>query len=76
MSAGQDPTPIRRGLAGRVLGGRYRVSRMVSAGANTLIADAEDLETRRPVTVKLVRPEWAESEEFRRRFTAAMRKMS
>ena len=44
MSAGQDPTPIRRGLAGRVLGGRYRVTRMVSAGANTLIADAEDLE--------------------------------
>ena len=76
MSAGQDPTPIRRGLAGRVLGDRYRVTRMVSAGANTLIADAEDLEVERAVTVKLVRPEWAESEEFRGRFTAAMRKMS
>ena len=32
----------RRGLAGRVLGDRYRVVRMVSAGASTLIADAED----------------------------------
>ena len=49
---------------------------MVSAGNNTLIADAEDLEVGRPVTVKLIRPEWAESEEFRSRFTAAMRKMS
>ena len=49
---------------------------MVSAGANTLIADAEDLEASRPVTVKLIRPEWAESEEFRDRFTAAMRKVS
>ncbi len=76
MSAGQDPTPIRRGLAGRVLGDRYRVTRMVSAGANTLIADAEDLEVQRAVTVKLVRPEWAESEEFRGRFATAMRKMS
>ena len=77
MSAGQDPRRrTRRGLAGRVLGDRYRVARMVSAGANTLIADAEDLELDRPVTVKLVRPEWAESAEFRRRFAAAMRTMS
>ena len=30
----------------------------------------------RAVTVKLVRPEWAESEEFRGRFATAMRKMS
>ena len=52
------------------------MTRIVSAGANTLIADAEDLEASRPVTVKLIRPEWAESEDFRRRFTAAMRKMS
>ena len=78
MSADQpaERTRTRRGLAGRVLGGRYRVVRIVSAGANTLIADAEDIELDRPVTVKLVRPEWAESEEFRRRFTSVMRAMS
>ena len=66
----------RRGLAGRVLGDRYRIVRVTSAGANTLIADAEDLELDRPVTVKLIRPEWAESAPFRKRFAAQMRGMS
>ncbi|MET0325780.1 MAG: protein kinase, partial [Ilumatobacteraceae bacterium] len=66
----------RRGLAGRVLGDRYRIVRVTSAGANTLIADAEDLELDRPVTVKLIRPEWAESAPFRKRFVAQMRGMS
>ena len=59
-----------------MLGGRYRVTRMVSAGAATLIVDAEDTELGRPVTVKLVRPEWAESTEFRRTFRQTMRAMS
>ena len=36
-----------------------------SAGANALIVDAADIELDRPVTIKLVRPEWAESAEFR-----------
>ena len=77
MSADRPGTTgTRRGLAGRVLGDRYRVVRMVSAGTYTLIADAEDIELDRPVTVKLVRPELAESAEFRRRFTSEMRTMS
>ncbi len=76
MSA-QGPTEgARRGLAGRVLGDRYRVERMVSAGASTLIADAEDTAVGRAVTIKLVRPEIAESPEFRRKFEATMRAMS
>jgi eukaryotic-like serine/threonine-protein kinase len=66
----------RRGLAGRVLGDRYRVTRLVSAGAHTLIADADDLELDRAVTIKLVRPEIAGSEEFRRRFARTMRAMA
>ena len=74
--ASRATTGTRRGLAGRVLGGRYRVVRMVSAGANTLIADAEDTELSRQVTVKLVRPERAESDTFRERFAADMRTMS
>ncbi len=41
-----------------------------------MIADAEDTEIERPVTVKLVRPEWAESPEFRRRFQRLMKAMS
>jgi len=62
----------RRGLDGRVIGGRYRVTRTVAAGANTLIADAVDLELDRAVTIKLVRPELSESEEFRRRVRTQM----
>ena len=78
MSADQPvgKTEARRGLVGRVLGERYRVTRMVSAGANALIVDAVDVELDRPVTIKLVRPEWAESAEFRDRFSAEMRTMS
>ena len=78
MSADQPvgKTEARRGLVGRVLGERYRVTRMVSAGANALIVDAVDTELDRPVTIKLVRPEWAESAEFRDRFGAEMRTMS
>ena len=59
-----------------MLGDRYRVVRMVSAGTYTLIADAEDVELNRPVTVKLIRPELAESAAFRTRFTSEMRTMS
>ncbi len=69
-------TQTRRGLVGRVIAERYRVTRMVAAGANALIVDAADQELDRPVTIKLVRPEWAESAEFRRTFAAEMRTVS
>ncbi len=72
MSADPQRTETRRGLVGRMLAGRYRVTRMVSAGANSLVVDADDTELERQVTVKLVRPEWAESPDFRRKFAAAM----
>lgn len=66
----------RRGLVGRVLGDRYRIVKLVSAGANTLIATADDVVVDRAVTVKLVRPEWAESPAFRRAFDDEMRRVS
>ena len=56
------------GLTGRVLAGRYRIADVVSYGANTIITDAVDLEADRPVTLKIVRPELALSESFRRAF--------
>lgn len=68
--------PRRRGLEGRVIGGRYRVTQTVAAGANTLIADAHDTELDRTVTIKLVRPELSESESFRRRFGRRMDAMA
>ena len=50
--------------------------RTVSAGANTLIADAHDTELDRTVTIKLVRPELSESEAFRRTFRRQMDEMA
>ena len=70
------PAPRRKGLDGRTIGGRYRVLRTVAAGANTLIADAHDIELDRTVTIKLVRPELSESEEFRRSFRKQMEQMA
>ncbi len=55
-------------LAGRVLGDRFRIDNVVSAGANTVIAEAIDTEARRPVTVKIVRPELAVTTAFRQAF--------
>ncbi len=72
MSADSQRPETRRGLVGRTLAGRYRVTRMVSAGANSLVVDADDTALERQVTVKLVRPEWAESPDFRRNFAAVM----
>jgi beta-lactam-binding protein with PASTA domain/predicted Ser/Thr protein kinase len=55
-------------LVGRVLADRYRIAEVVSAGANTIIANAFDIEGNQPVTFKIVRSELASSEEFRRDF--------
>ncbi|MEP6299545.1 MAG: hypothetical protein ABJ382_19650, partial [Ilumatobacter sp.] len=55
-------------LDGHVLAGRYRVARVVSTGANTVIIDAIDIQSDSPVTVKIVRPEHAVEPEFRRKF--------
>lgn len=77
MSNDRPPaTGKRKGLDGRVIAGRYRVTRTVAAGANTLIADAEDIELDRAVTIKLVRPELSESDEFRRAFRTNMETMA
>ena len=56
------------GLVGRVLADRYRIAEVVSAGANTIIANAFDIDGNQPVTFKIVRPELAGSEEFRQDF--------
>lgn len=64
-----DPTPNGVStLAGRVLNERYRIDNVVSAGANTVIAEAIDVEASRPVTVKIVRPELSATSAFRQAF--------
>ena len=47
---------------------RFRVVEIVSAGANTIICNAFDESTNLAVTIKIVRPELAASEPFRREF--------
>jgi eukaryotic-like serine/threonine-protein kinase len=52
-------------LVGRVLAERYRIENLVSAGANTIIAEAIDTVDDVPVTLKIVRPERALHASFR-----------
>jgi serine/threonine-protein kinase len=63
-----EPKSRDSGLVGRVLAGRYRIVDVLSTGANTVIADALDMESTRPVTFKIVRSELSASDEFRREF--------
>ncbi len=55
-------------LVDRVLVGRYRIIEVVSAGANTVICSAFDIESAQPVTFKIVQPDLAQDEAFRREF--------
>lgn len=60
-------------LIGTRLVDRYGVMRLTSQGANTAIFDAEDEQTGRSVTLKLVHPQLAASPTFRNRFDEEMR---
>ena len=46
-------------LVGSLFAERYRLIRMASSGANTLIFDADDTDSGRPVTLKIVLPAMA-----------------
>ena len=60
-------------LVGSLFAERYRMVRMASSGANTLIFDADDTASGRPVTLKIVLPAMAGSPEFLDRFDRAIR---
>lgn len=72
-----DPSPARTfepgDLVGELFADRYRVQRLVSSGANTAIFDANDDQTGRFVTLKIIRPKLAASPSFRNRFDETMR---
>ncbi|MEX2625707.1 MAG: serine/threonine-protein kinase, partial [Ilumatobacteraceae bacterium] len=59
-------------FVGSVFADRYRLVRLNSAGANTLIFDAHDLGSQRAVTLKVVQPGLAVSTTFRERFDATI----
>ena len=63
-------------LVGSLFAERYRLVRMASAGANTVIYDADDTASGRPVTLKIVLPAMAESPEFLDRFDRAIRSVA
>ena len=56
------------GLVDRVLAERYRVVEVLSAGANTVICSAVDIETAQAVTLKIIEPGLAEDKAFRQEF--------
>jgi eukaryotic-like serine/threonine-protein kinase len=70
-----DPGDPER-LVGSIFAGRHRLTRLLSAGANTVIYDADDLESRRPVTIKVVQPDLGVSSTFRERFDRTIRSVA
>jgi len=56
-----------------VFAGRYRLTRLLSAGANTVIYDGDEVTSHRPVTLKIVQPDLAVTSTFRERFDATIR---
>lgn len=74
-----DPDPGTGGpelLVGSLFAERYRLIRMASAGANTVIFDADDTTSGRPVTLKIVLPAMAGSPHFLDRFDRAIRSVA
>jgi eukaryotic-like serine/threonine-protein kinase len=63
-------------VVGTIFADRYRLTRLLSIGANTVIYDADDIAARRPVTVKVVQPELAASDDFRSRFDSTIRSVA
>ncbi|HEU0042429.1 MAG TPA: hypothetical protein VFQ15_08765, partial [Jiangellaceae bacterium] len=53
---------------GRVLGGRYRLVAAVGTGASATVYQADDVQLRRRVAVKVLHPTLAEDAGFLRRF--------
>jgi beta-lactam-binding protein with PASTA domain/tRNA A-37 threonylcarbamoyl transferase component Bud32 len=58
---------------GRVLGGRYRLTRPLGTGASAHVYVAEDVTLRRRVAIKVLHPGLADDEGFLRRFRAEAR---
>lgn len=61
------------GPVGRVLGGRYRLTRLVGAGGSASVYVAEDVKLGRQVAVKVLHPALAADPAFLRRFEAEAR---
>lgn len=56
------------GLVGRLLDGRYRIAARIARGGMATVYEAKDLRLDRTVAVKVMHADFAENEEFIRRF--------
>ena len=67
---GAEPNASRQSLppAGTVMGGRYRLTRLIAAGGMGAVYEAEDQREQRIVALKLLHRELTSDREIRRRF--------
>jgi serine/threonine-protein kinase len=63
-----DPGPAREDRSGALVGGKYRLVRLLGRGGMGAVYEAENTWTRRRVAMKLLRPEYARDREALRRF--------
>jgi serine/threonine-protein kinase len=63
-----NPSPAREDRSGALVGGKYRLVRLLGRGGMGAVYEAENTWTRRRVAMKLLRPEYARDREALRRF--------
>ncbi len=68
MGAEADPSRQSLPPAGTVMGGRYRLTRLIAAGGMGAVFEAEDEEAGLQVALKLLHPELTSERDVRRRF--------
>ncbi len=66
-------TPARDDLVGRLIGGRYRVDRLIAEGGMAAVYLATDERLDRPVAVKVLAAQFARDPDFLQRFTLEAR---
>ncbi len=64
-----DPDPAYNSRVGQIIGGKYRVLRLVGAGGMGAVYEAENAWIKRRVAIKVLRPELLRSNEAVQRFT-------